>query len=53
MIRVCDAFMQMGVRGQSIIVSSGDWGVGGNGTCYSSFDNSTEMWLPAFPASCP
>jgi tripeptidyl-peptidase I len=49
---VCNGFAQLGVQGVSLIFSSGDSGVGSDGTCVSNIDNST-MFLPEFPASCP
>lgn len=50
--RACDGFKQLGARGISVLFSSGDSGVGGNGTCFSNINNSS-MFIPAFPASCP
>lgn len=50
--RACAGFAQLGARGISVIFSSGDSGVGADGTCYSNTDNST-MFIPAFPAGCP
>ncbi|KAG0092717.1 hypothetical protein BGZ93_000773 [Podila epicladia] len=45
---LCDDFTQLGQRGISIIVSSGNGGVSGNG-------ESTDcvQFVPTFPASCP
>lgn len=51
--RVCAGFAQLGARGISVLFSSGDFGVGANGTCFSNSDPSKAMFLPAFPASCP
>jgi len=51
--RVCDGFMALGARGISVIFSSGDTGVGEDGTCFSNIDNTTAMFLPEFPSSCP
>lgn len=51
--RACDGFMQLGARGISVLFSSGDAGVGANGTCISNKDNTTAMFIPAFPTSCP
>jgi tripeptidyl-peptidase-1 len=50
--RACAGFAQLGARGISVLFSSGDSGVGANGTCFSNTDNSS-MFIPAFPASCP
>jgi len=51
--RACAGFAQLGARGISLIFSSGDAGVGSNGTCFSNSDPSKEMFIPNFPASCP
>lgn len=51
--RACDGFKQLGARGISVLFSSGDAGVGSNGTCISNVDNTTAMFIPNFPASCP
>ncbi|KAI4715898.1 subtilisin-like protein [Aureobasidium sp. EXF-10727] len=51
--RVCDGFKQLGARGISVLFSSGDDGVGADGTCFSNTNTSQPMFLPAFPASCP
>ncbi|KAK5997615.1 Tripeptidyl-peptidase sed4 [Cladobotryum mycophilum] len=46
----CDLIGIMGLRGISILVSSGDLGVGGG--CLST-DNKTVQFDPIFPATCP
>lgn len=51
--RVCSGFAQLGARGVSAIFSSGDFGVGADGTCYSNDGKDTYKFLPAFPAGCP
>ncbi|SNX87746.1 related to Tripeptidyl-peptidase I precursor [Melanopsichium pennsylvanicum] len=54
--RVCNYILALGARGVSTIYSSGDNGVGANGTCFSNgatSPNGTYQFLPAFPASCP
>jgi len=51
--RVCDGFQQLGARGISVLLSSGDSGVGSDGNCFSNSNTSQAMFLPAFPASCP
>jgi tripeptidyl-peptidase-1 len=51
--RACAGFAQLGARGISVLFSSGDSGVGADGTCVSNVDNTTVMFIPAFPASCP
>lgn len=50
---VCEGFAQLGLRGVSLLFSSGDNGVGPNGTCVSNDGKNTTMFLPSFPASCP
>ena len=47
--RVCDEIAKLGARGVSVLVASGDSGVGG-GTCK---DGSGKVrFLPTFPATC-
>ncbi|KAH8993871.1 subtilisin-like protein [Lactarius hatsudake] len=47
---LCNLFAQLGVRGVSVLVSSGDDGVG-RGDCR---DNSGSVrFTPSFPSSCP
>lgn len=50
---VCNSFAQLGARGVSLLFSSGDSGVGANGTCFSNDGKNTSMFIPAFPAGCP
>lgn len=50
---VCNEFAQITARGVTLLFSSGDAGVGADGTCYSNVDNTTYKFLPSFPASCP
>lgn len=51
--RVCAGMAQLGARGISLLFSSGDAGVGADGTCYTNDGSNTYKFLPAFPASCP
>ena len=51
--RVCDGFQQLGARGISVILSSGDSGVGFNESCFSNSNTSQAGFLPEFPTSCP
>ncbi|CEJ87271.1 Putative Tripeptidyl peptidase [[Torrubiella] hemipterigena] len=51
--RVCTGFAQLGARGVSVIVASGDEGVGKDGTCVTNDGKNTPRFMPAFPASCP
>ncbi|KAF9373094.1 hypothetical protein CPB97_000811 [Podila verticillata] len=46
--KLCDIFMQLGARGTSILVASGDGGVGG-----SRPSDTCTSFVPTFPASCP
>ncbi|VDC03355.1 unnamed protein product [Peniophora sp. CBMAI 1063] len=50
-VEVCNLFAQLGSMGTSVLFSSGDSGVGGD--CVSNDGSETEMFIPAFPASCP
>lgn len=52
--RVCKSFAALGARGITLLVSSGDSGLGGedNSTCVDSATNATAF-IPEFPASCP
>lgn len=47
----CDLFSQLGARGVSILVASGDSGVGGVGDCTNS--DGDKEFATSFPASCP
>lgn len=51
--RVCAEFAQLGARGSTLLFSSGDNGVGANGTCVSNDGKNTTKFQPSFPASCP
>jgi tripeptidyl-peptidase I len=53
--RVCKGFAQLGARGISLLVGSGDSGLGDqDGTsCFSNDGKNRSTFLPAFPASCP
>lgn len=46
----CDLFSQLGARGVSVLVASGDSGVGATGTCTV---NGVKQFATSFPASCP
>ncbi|KAF9439127.1 hypothetical protein BGZ76_011365 [Entomortierella beljakovae] len=50
--KVCDLFAQLGARRVSILVSSGDFGVGG-GDCKTNDGFDEDLFQPTFPASCP
>ncbi|KAH8982702.1 subtilisin-like protein [Lactarius akahatsu] len=49
-IYVCDQFAKLGVRGVSVLLSSGNDGVG-EGTCQK--DDGTVRFRPTFPGTCP
>ncbi|ORY09202.1 tripeptidyl-peptidase 1 precursor [Clohesyomyces aquaticus] len=51
--RVCKQFAQVGVRGTSLLFSSGDSGVGGTYTCLSNDGKNTTQFTPDFPVGCP
>lgn len=51
--RVCEGFAQLGLRGVSVIVASGDDGVGPEEGCVSNDGNKVPRFMPTFPASCP
>lgn len=53
--RVCSEFAKLGARGISLLVSSGDSGVGPDDTsaCVTNDGKNTTTFLPAFPAGCP
>lgn len=51
--RVCEGFAQLGARGVTVLVGSGDEGVGRDGKCISNKEDRKETFLPKFPASCP
>lgn len=52
-LAVCQELAQLGLRGVSLLFSSGDYGVGSNNTCVSNDGTNTTMFIPSFPASCP
>lgn len=49
--QVCDMFGQLGTRGVSVVVSSGDMGPGAS--CEANDGTQTPKFIPSFPASCP
>ena len=49
--RQCDEFMKLGMQGTSVVVSSGDSGVGARGEpCLGA---NGQIFSPDFPATCP
>ncbi|KAK2772829.1 hypothetical protein FQN53_004434 [Emmonsiellopsis sp. PD_33] len=52
--RVCSEFAKLGARGVSVLVASGDWGVGKNERCMVEANGTQQKrFSPSFPASCP
>ncbi|KAI5119526.1 hypothetical protein M0805_002548 [Coniferiporia weirii] len=51
-VRACNLFAQLGVRGASVMFSSGDGGVGA-GTCLTNDGTNRTIFQPVFPATCP
>ncbi|KJA14174.1 hypothetical protein HYPSUDRAFT_80924 [Hypholoma sublateritium FD-334 SS-4] len=47
-VQLCNAYMQLGARGVSILFASGDGGVAGSQTTTCS-----KSFLPTFPSGCP
>ncbi|KAH0836443.1 peptidase S8/S53 domain-containing protein [Lanmaoa asiatica] len=57
--RVCGGFAALGVRGISLLFSSGDGGVGDGDAdpatqkCFANTGTNRTVFLPEFPAACP
>ncbi|KAI0059672.1 hypothetical protein BV25DRAFT_1908615 [Artomyces pyxidatus] len=57
--RVCAGFAQLGARGTSLLVMSGNGGVGDaegdprTQSCWTNDGRHKRQFLPSFPASCP
>ena len=49
--RVCNQIAQLGLRGVSVLESSGDTGVGAG--CKSNDGKNTTIFIPQFPGTCP
>ncbi|KAK2604112.1 hypothetical protein N8I77_007069 [Diaporthe amygdali] len=49
--QVCNMFAQLGARGKSILIASGDSGVGD--FCQANDGTNATRFQPQFPASCP
>ncbi|KAL7810326.1 peptidase S8/S53 domain-containing protein [Trichoderma aethiopicum] len=49
--QVCDMFGQLGARGVSIVVASGDQGPGVS--CQANDGSARPKFMPSFPATCP
>lgn len=50
-VRVCNMIGQLGLRGITVLESSGDTGVGA--PCQSNDGNKTPQFTPQFPGTCP
>ncbi|KAF8257708.1 subtilisin-like protein [Lactarius quietus] len=51
LLKVCSLFAQLAVRGVSVLVATGDQGVGGKKDC--SVTSGNVQFSPYFPATCP
>ncbi|KAF8259981.1 peptidase S8/S53 domain-containing protein [Lactarius quietus] len=49
---LCDLYAQLGSRGVSVLVPSGNDGVG-DGDCIADEDTGRVQFMPEFPSSCP
>lgn len=52
-LKVCSLFAQLGARGVTAFVASGDYGVGVSGLCVSNDGKNRTVLVPTFPGSCP
>ncbi|KAF9266299.1 tripeptidyl peptidase A [Marasmius fiardii PR-910] len=58
-VRACNSFAQLGVRGVTLLFSSGDGGVGDGESnpasqrCLTNDGRNATEFLPTFPATCP
>ncbi|KAL0950239.1 hypothetical protein HGRIS_010224 [Hohenbuehelia grisea] len=58
-VRACKGFAQLGLRGVSLMFSSGDGGVGDGDPdpatqqCFTNDGRNATRFIPGFPASCP
>ncbi|KAH9175612.1 subtilisin-like protein [Lactarius sanguifluus] len=50
--KLCDLFSELGSRGTSVLVASGNDGVG-QGDCIANDGSGRVQFVPDFPASCP
>lgn len=51
--RVCFAFAQLSARGTTVVLGSGDQGLGRPGTCISNTTPKKPIYITKFPESCP
>ncbi|KAH8978364.1 subtilisin-like protein [Lactarius hatsudake] len=53
-VSVCNLFGQLGLRGVSVLFSSGDNGVGEGDCLFRDSSGDESVWfIPTFPATCP
>ncbi|KAL9109172.1 MAG: hypothetical protein Q9227_006097 [Pyrenula ochraceoflavens] len=50
---ICLRFAELGLRGVTVLVASGDLGVGPDDACYSNDGTNSTRFLPNFPSTCP
>ena len=50
-IYVCSMFAQLAARGVSVLIATGDYGVG-KGDCRAKWDHGNVRFSPEFPATC-
>ncbi|KAH9030352.1 subtilisin-like protein [Lactarius pseudohatsudake] len=51
--KLCDLFSELGTRGASVLVASGDDGVGKDEECVADDGSGRVQFVPEFPSSCP
>ncbi|KAH8982178.1 subtilisin-like protein [Lactarius hatsudake] len=51
--KLCDLFSELGARGASVLVPSGNVGVGKGEDCIANDGSGRVQFVPDFPASCP
>jgi tripeptidyl-peptidase-1 len=51
--QACNMIAQLGARGVTVVVDSGDCGVGLEGSCFTNDGRNGSTFLPQFPSSCP
>ncbi|KAH9063919.1 subtilisin-like protein [Lactarius vividus] len=51
--KLCDLFSELGARGASVLVASGNDGVGQGKDCVANDGSGKVQFAPDFPASCP
>ncbi|KAH9175605.1 subtilisin-like protein [Lactarius sanguifluus] len=51
--KLCDLFSELGARGASVLVASGNDGVGKDEECVADDGSGRVQFVPEFPSSCP